>query len=104
MLILYFDSHGTISTFFYDEGTVDSETYIESLRMMRESLCRKRPTLWAARNFVLLQDNASPHTSLETADYLFQVDMAEHLWSHPQYSPDLSPCNYWAFPLLKAKI
>ena len=30
--------------------------------------------------------------------------MAEKLWPHPQYSPDLSPCDYWAFPLLKSKI
>ncbi len=30
--------------------------------------------------------------------------MAESLWPHPQYSPDLSPCDFWAFPVLKAKI
>ncbi len=104
MLILYFDSHGPISTYFYDDGTIDSATYIDSLRDMREALRRKRPHLWASKNFKLLQDNASPHTSAPTLDYLFTVDMAEHLWPHPQYSPDLSPCNYWAFPLLKSKI
>ncbi len=101
LLILYFDSYGPILCYFYDEGTVDSEVYIDSLRMMRENLRRKRPERWAAKDFLLLQDNASPHTSIDTAAYLFTVDMAEMLWSHPQYSLDLSPCDYWAFPVLK---
>ncbi len=101
LLILYFDSHGTISCYFYDEGTVDSEVYIDSLRMMRENLRRKRLALWASKEFLLLQDNASPHMSIDTAAYLFTVDMAENLWAHPQYSPDLSPCDYWVFPVLK---
>ena len=104
MLILYFDSHGLILTYFQDEGTIDSDIYIDSLRQMREALRKKHPQLWKDHSFILLQDNASPHTSLPTADFLFQVDMAESLWSHPQYSPDLSPCDFWAFPILKSKI
>ncbi len=104
MLILFFDSHGPIHCFFNDEGTVDSEIYIESMRQMREQLRRKRPQLWADKNFYLLQDNASPHTSTETLAYFFTVNLAEWLWPHPQYSPDLSPCDYWAFPVLKNRI
>ncbi len=79
LLILYFDSHGPIHTFFYDDGTVDSEVYIESVRQMREQLHRKRRQLWADKNFFLLQDNASPHTSVDTLAFFFTVDMAEWL-------------------------
>ncbi len=104
MLILFFDSHGTICTFFNDEGTVDSDVYIASLKVFREALRRKRPKLWSERSFILLQDNASPHTSIPTLDFLHTVDMADKLWPHPQYSPDLSPCDYWVFPVLKSKI
>ncbi len=104
MVILYFDSTGPILTFFHDEGTVNSDVYMQSIREMREAVQRKRPALWAAKNFLLLQDNASPHTSTPTLAFLFEVGMAESLWPHPQYSPDLSPCDYWAFPMLKAKI
>ncbi len=104
MLILFFDSHGPIHCFFNDEGTVDNDIYIESVRQMREQLRCKRPQLWADKNFYLLQDNASPHTSVDTLAYFFTVDLAEWLWPHPQYSLDLSPCDYWVFPLLKAKI
>lgn len=104
MLILFFDSHGTLLTYFNDEGTVDSEIYIDSLRQLREAVRRKCLDLWREQNFFLLQDNASPHTSALTLDYLFTVDMAERLWPHPQYSPDLSPCDFWAFPQLKSKV
>ncbi len=38
LLILYFDSHGTILPFFHDDGTVDSEVYIQSLREMRKAV------------------------------------------------------------------
>ncbi len=104
MLILFFNSHGLLLTFFYDEGTINSEIYIESLRQLREAVRQKRPAMWQAKNFLLLQDNASPHTSTPTLAFLFEVGMAESLWPHPQYSPDLSPCNFWAFSLLKSKI
>ncbi len=104
LLILFFDTHGTIYCFFYDDGNVDAEVYIQSIREMREALRRKRRQLWRNQDFLLLQDNASLHTCTETAAYLFEVDMAERLWPHPQYSPDLSPCDYWAFPILKSKI
>ncbi len=101
LLILFFDSHGTILTYFLEE-TVDSDLYIDSLRAMREAVRCKRPALWADQSFVLLQDNASPHTSNQTLAYFHSVQL--DLWAHPQYSPDLSPCDYWAFPLLKSKL
>ncbi len=101
LLILFYDSHGLVSHFFTEEN-VDSDIYIESLRRMREAIRRKRPHLWRNNSFILLQDNASPHTSLDALEYFHNTDM--NLWSHPQYSPDLSPCDFWAFPLLKAKL
>ncbi len=103
LLILYFDSHGPILCYFCEE-TVDSDIYINSLKQMQEALWKKHPQMWSEKQFLLLQDNASPHTSIDTAAYLFTVNMAENLWPHPQCSPDLSPCDYWAFPLLKSKL
>lgn len=101
LLILYFDSHGLITTFFVEE-TVDSDIYLDSLRQMREDVRHKRPHLWATQNFILLQDNASPHTSVFAAEFFNETN--QDLWSHPQYSPDLSPCDYWAFPHLKNQL
>ncbi len=103
MLILYFDSSGVILADFYDEGRVTREVYIESVRWMQEALRKKRPALWGPpRNFILLQDNASPHTASDTEDYFESV--GQQVWEHPPCSPDLSPCDYWAFPLLKDQI
>ncbi len=99
MLILFFDCKGIIWIHFVQKGTVNSEEYIQSLRGMREALHKKRPTLWHDRNFILLQDNAGPHKSDETMAYFESVDM--QLWDHPTYSPDLSPCDYFAFPEMK---
>lgn len=62
LLILFFDAGGIISKEFI-EGTVNSEIYIQALRNMREAMRRKRPHLWETRDFHLLQDGASPHTS-----------------------------------------
>ncbi len=102
VLILFFDSHGVIHCYFLDNGTVKSDIYIDSLRAMRESLRRKCPTLWRDQNFVLLQDNASPHTSDDTVEYMESVNLS--VWSHLPNSPDMSPCDYWAFPVLKSHI
>ncbi len=102
MLTLFFDSNGIISMDFLENGTVDSEVYIDSLRRMREAYRRKRPHYWEGRQFFLLQDNASPHRSTPTTEYLQSVNQA--LWSHLAYSPDLSPCDFWIFPLIKAEM
>ncbi len=101
LLILFFDAGGIISKEFI-EGTVDSDVYIQALRNMREAYRRKRPILWQSRDFHLLQDNTSPHTSDPTCEYLASVQQS--VWEHPRYSPDLSPCDYWAFPAMKDKI
>ncbi len=101
LLILFFDMGGMISKEFV-EGTVNSEVYIQALRNMREAMRRKRPLLWQSRDFHLLQDNTSPHTSDNTNNYLLSV--SQSVWQHPRYSPDLLPCNFWAFPALKARI
>ncbi len=101
LLILFFDSHGVICTYFTNE-TVDTDIYLDSLRYMREAVQRKRPHLWADKSFLLLQDNASPHTSNDALEFFHNTD--QDLWAHPQYSPDLSPCDFWAFPLLKSNI
>ncbi len=102
MLILFFDSAGIISMDFVQEGTVDSAVYIDSLRRMREAYRQKRPHFWTGRQFHLLQDNASPHRSTDTTDYFASVEQS--LWTHPAYSPDLSPCDFWIFPAIKQHI
>ncbi len=91
LLILFFDACRVISKEFI-EGTVNSAVYIQAIRNMREAYRRKRPANWSGRDFHLLQDNASPHTSDDTEEYLQSVNQS--VWEHPRYSPDLLPCDY----------
>ncbi len=45
MLTAFFDARGVILTEFND-GRVNSETYIETLKQLKENIRRKRPFLW----------------------------------------------------------
>ncbi len=106
MLTVFFDSVGEILVEF-TEQTINSEAYIETLRRLRERIRKKRPGMWTGGvdgstdcEFVIQHDNASPHTSNLTLGFLFDQDLLAHL----PYSPDLAPCDYWLFPLLKARL
>ncbi len=81
---------------------MDSEVYVHSLRHMREAYRHKRPLNWCSKDFYLLQDNTSPHQAKDTRDFLQLVE--QKMWQHPTYSPDLSPCDFWAFPIVKERI
>lgn len=106
MLTVFFDARGVVLTEFND-GIVDMDTYINTLRNLRENIRRKRPFMWKGgmdgktdREFVIHQDNASCHTSNRTISFLFDQD----LLTHPPYSPDLALCDYFLFPLLKKQL
>ncbi len=103
MLILFFDSQGPVHIHFLAEGkTVNAEYFISVLRELRESIRRKRPQMWSTQDFVLHMDNASSHTAGDTQVYLHKNNFT--ILQHPPYSPDLAPCDYWAFPVLKKQI
>ena len=106
MLTAFFDACGVILTEF-NEGRVNSDTYIETLKQLKENIRRKRPFLWKGgldgntdREFIIQHDNASCHTSVPTLAYIFDTD----LLAHPPYSPDLAPCDYFLFPFLKQQL
>ena len=94
MLVLFFDHVGVVHMEFLARNErINSEIYIQILRWMRESFRRKRPALWTTGIWYLHQDNAPCHVSTDLLDYFFTVDMAEWLWPHPPYSPNLAPCE-----------
>ncbi len=107
MLILFHDAYGVIHMEFVPPGeTVDSDFYCQVLDRLLVKIRRKCPGMWTGgvdgatnRDFHLLHDNAMPHTSYITLGYISEHDIS--LVAHPQYSPDLSPCDFWTFPYLK---
>ena len=110
MCILFFDTVGVVHIEFLPQGqTVNSDFYISVLTRLKESIRRKRPVMWKGgfdgktdRDFLLLQDNATPHVSVPTLAFFGENDF--DLLSHPPYSPDLAPCDFWAFPHVKSQM
>ncbi len=104
-----FDMKGMVLVEFLPPGeTVDSDSYIDTLRRLRENTRRKRPELWGPVRrgqpcpFLLHHDNASSHTSAPTLGFIGENDM--EMLAHPPYSPDLAPCDFFLFPRLKNEL
>ncbi len=106
MLILFYDQRGVVHLEFLPQGeTVDTDFYLEVLRRLKENVRCRRPELWAripgsdTRRMLLYHDNASCHTANRTIALLGESDI--DMVPHPPYSPDLAPCDFWAFPYMK---
>lgn len=110
MLILFFDTKGIVHMEFLPQGqTVTGEYWVAVLSNLKESIRRKRPIMWKGgfdgatdRDFVLHMDNATVHVGVDALAFYGENNF--DLLAHPPYSPDLVPCDYWAFPALKAKL
>ena len=104
-------SHGCSQFFFFDasrvvhheylpEGsTVNQTYYIEVLKRLRDAIQQKRPELWRSGDWFFHHDNASAHSALRTHEFLAKHSIT--VLSHPPYSPDLAPCDFFLFPMLK---
>ncbi len=106
MLTVFFDVKGVILAKFTPppRDTICADSYCETLKLFKERLRRKRPDLWALqddgwRSFYLQHDNASSHTAGPTIALIGSSNI--QMISHPPYSPDLAPSDYFLFPKLK---
>jgi len=50
----------------------------------------------------LLQDNARPR--IATVVLAALTEIGGTALKHPPYSPDLAPCDFWAFPTLERQL
>ncbi len=102
MLILFFDSDGPVYQHYVPKGTkINSSYYCHVLKTFLKHFRQKRPEKFQGEWF-LHQDNARPHTSKETSAFMEANNIK--LLGHPPYSPDLSPCDFWAFPQIKKEL
>ncbi len=110
MLILFCDFSGPLLIHFVPKKeTVDSDCYISVLKLLKDRIRHKRPGMWAGgadgqtdRDFYLHHDNASPHVSAPTLGFIGNSNI--RLLPHPQYSPDLAPCDFFIFPYMKKQL
>ncbi len=108
MMIIFYDSYGVLLIHFVPHGeTVDSDYYVTVLNLLKDRIRHKRPGMWKGgadgvtnRDFIIHHDNASPHVSAKTLGFFKDI----RLLPHPQYFPDLAPCEFFMFPHIKSKL
>lgn len=99
MLIAFFDFKGMIYQHYLPKGqTINSVYYMKVLTNFLVHLRKKRPEK-LIDGWLLHQDNARPHVSKATMEFMTKKRI--NLLPHAPYSPDLAPCDFWLFPQLK---
>jgi len=103
MLLLFFDAHRMILQHWVPRWqTVNGDYYAYVLKThLRGAMRKKRPDLFKKQWF-LLQDNARQRTV--TVALAALTEIGGTALKHPPYSPDLAPCDFWAFPTLKIQL
>ena len=100
MYAIFFNSSGSVVQVPCPSGhTVAGRFYKSSvLKKVKEFYNKKRPSKgWSGVH--LLHDNASFH-KCEVIKSFLAFEKVKVL-THPPYSPDLSPCDFFLFPRLK---
>ena len=103
MLISFFDANGIVHKEFVPPGqTVNQQFYLELLKRLCNSVQKKRPEMWSSGDWFLHHNNAPAQTALSVQQFLAKNNMT--VISHPPYSPDLAPCDFFLFPRMKCKM
>ncbi|GFS13584.1 transposase [Elysia marginata] len=68
---------------------------------VKSAINERRPKVSTSRT-LLLHDIAGPHKARATTQSLWELGI--QVLPHPAYSPDLAPCDFWLFPILKDRL
>ena len=91
MASIFWDSQGVIMIDYLEQGyTINIAYYACELRQLHQEIAKRRGKL--TLGVLLLKDNAPAHT--------LQVAMTAA--THPPYSPDMAPSDFYLFPRLKS--
>jgi len=100
MLLVFYDSKGIVHHEFAPNGqSITGEYYLSVLKRLLARIGRVRPEYKEPDSWSFLHDNAPAHTCLIVKQFLAKKKVT--VLSHPPYSPDLAPCDFWLFPKLK---
>ena len=103
MIACFFSKFGHGATIpLEDRKTVTADWYVNHcLPKVFQPWCKRRPRT-VARGLLLHHDNASAYTAAVTLDFLAASDV--QLATHPPYSPDLAPCDWFLFLPVKKQL
>ena len=80
---------------------IESSIWFSHIHSKVKAHYEKRRPASGLRGLCFIHDNAPFHKYVLVQDFL-KEEKVVHL-SHPPYSPDLSPCDFFLFPLLLKK-
>ena len=99
----FFDASGVVHHEYLPEGSTVNRTYYnEVLKRLRDANRRKRPELRKSGDWFFHHDNAPAHSALKLREFLAKHSIT--VLPHPPYSPDLAPCDFFLFPILKIPV
>ena len=78
---------------------IESSSWFSHIHSKVKAHCEKRKPVTGLRGLCLIHDNAPAHKCVLVQALLKEEKVIQ--LSHPSYSPDLSPCDFFLFPLLK---
>ena len=98
MCTVFWDRKGVILLDFLEPGqNINSDRYIATLTKLKARISRVRPE--KKKTFLLQHDNAWPHTSLKTVEYIATLGWT--VLPPPTCSPDLDPSDFHLFGPMK---
>lgn len=100
---IFFKSTGPVLIHYVERGvTIDHQYYIDyCLKPLINYIKRQRPSC-GVQGIKLHHDNGRPHIHYEVLNHLESEGIT--IIPHPPNSPDLSPCDFWLFDLIKENI
>lgn len=102
MASVFWDAEGILLIdYLPNKTTVTGVYYADLLKKLRDIILEKRRGL-VSRGVLFLQDNAPAHKSHVAMSAL--RDCGFEVLSHPPYSPDLAPSDYFLFRNLKREL
>ena len=99
----FFAKFGHVATIpLEDTKAVKADWYVNHcLPKVFQAWCEWHPRA-GVRGLLLHHDNASAHTAVVTMNFLAASDV--QLVTHPPYSPDLAPCDWFLLPSDKRQL
>ena len=102
MAAIFLDSQGMIMIDYLEQGrAINGAYYVGGLRRLRQEIARKRRGK-LTRGVLIVQDNAPAHTSQVAISAVTKCGF--QILSHPPYSPDMAPSDFYFFPKLKTHL